>query len=103
MRLQADGKTFMAHFRHERENNTTFCTVHVGPCYEKARPCGTEPAVTGVAHCSPHDSFCKASGRKLALARALKDVPREIRRQLWADYFAYYKNQSLAQKAMNEL
>jgi hypothetical protein len=93
MVLIADGKHFAAHFRHTNENGrwSTFATVHVGPCYLKARPCETEPSVTGVAHCAPQDGFNKSTGRKIALARALKDVPRDTRRQLWASYFEHFK------------
>ena len=40
----------------------------------------------GVAHCSEQDAFVRKIGRKLALTRALKSMPREFRRQAWAAY-----------------
>lgn len=41
-----------------------------------------------LALCHPSDQFNKAKGRKLSLARAIEELPREERRQIWAAYFA---------------
>lgn len=42
----------------------------------------------GEAYCHPTDQFNKAKGRKLALARAIKDFHRTKREQIWKAYFA---------------
>ena len=40
----------------------------------------------GYALCSEMDQYCKDKGRKVALTRMLRDVPRETRRQIWLAY-----------------
>lgn len=42
----------------------------------------------GVATCSKEDKFTKDEGRKHALKYALENVPRDLRTQIWAGYFA---------------
>lgn len=39
------------------------------------------------AVCSKKDNFSKEKGRKLALARLVKDFPREVRAAFWKAYF----------------
>ena len=41
----------------------------------------------GVAKCVPEDNFCKATGRKLSLTRALAKWPKDLRQQIWECYF----------------
>ena len=92
--IDKSGRKYAAHFRHiqDEENRwATECTVHELPCSEQARPCNTEPHSTGVAKCARMDNFCKATGRKLALARALRPLPRSLRSELWANYFEHFK------------
>jgi len=43
---------------------------------------------TGCAWCSPHDAWSPEVGRKVALARALSQIPRPARRPFWSMYFA---------------
>lgn len=45
------------------------------------------PKLYGLSICHPVDQFCKNTGRKLALADAIKDLPREKRRVFWQEYF----------------
>ena len=40
----------------------------------------------GSAVCSKDDNFCRATGRKIALTRALQNYPREFRREVWQAY-----------------
>lgn len=44
----------------------------------------------GWSKCLPGDRYEKAKGRVLAITRALKEyaVPREMRREIWAEYWA---------------
>jgi hypothetical protein len=39
-----------------------------------------------VSKCSDKDQFRKADGRKLALARALKDFDKDVRTVIWGRY-----------------
>ena len=44
----------------------------------------------GVAKCSKKDNFCKATGRKIALARAIKEnFTKEGRKIFWDAYLAF--------------
>lgn len=56
----------------------TYCDVYVGDAI----------IATGDARCNPSDHFCKESGRKLSLARALKqaNIPKEERKKVWEIY-----------------
>ena len=40
----------------------------------------------GGAACSWQDRFTRKIGRKVALTRAIKDMPRDFRSQVWAAY-----------------
>ena len=42
----------------------------------------------GVSKCSTKDMFCKDTGRKIALKKALNesDIPKEHRAQIWEEY-----------------
>lgn len=41
----------------------------------------------GRADCGFGDQFSKAQGRKIALRRAIEFMPRDLRRQIWNEYW----------------
>lgn len=91
----ADNNIYMLHFRfgnaanyRGEECHSCECTVHAGPCKLRERPCGTESAY-GRALCAKADVYMRATGRALALTRALHQgaIPRPVRRLIWARYF----------------
>lgn len=86
-----DGVQYSVHFHYGRLDGrrTTHCTIHRSPCLAKTRPCGT-PGGLGTAVCSTTDEFRKATGRKIALARAMAmlGIPRERRARLWTSYLS---------------
>lgn len=43
---------------------------------------------TGSSRCAPQDRFDAEVGRRIALSRALRPLPRETRRSYWALYFS---------------
>ena len=43
---------------------------------------------SGISLCSSRDNFCKETGRKIALTRAISRLPREVRQLIWAEYFS---------------
>jgi hypothetical protein len=49
----------------------------------------------GFATKVPGDQYCKETGRKYALTRALASLPRPVRSQIWASYWAR-KNQPVS-------
>lgn len=65
----------------------TACTVHAGKCAKADRPCDTPGAVIAYAWCAPVDQFNRHKGRKLAFARAIEGFSKELRRELWQDFF----------------
>ena len=92
MKLTTLTQTFKAHFWHDRDSFGRWRTrvrLHAGPC--EGTPCAKSYAVAGEARCSFTDIFCKATGRKLALARALKTMARDMRREIWLAYWAVSK------------
>ena len=46
----------------------------------------SDDILLGYAYCHPTDQFCRATGKKLALTRAIEELPRETRREVWRDY-----------------
>jgi hypothetical protein len=96
--VTSSGQLVMAHFHHQKVdeklwNWETLCTVHLGPCKTKERPCNTESSL-GVARTSRKDVFYKSEGRKLAMARALSALARELRAEVWAAYLKVHPPRS---------
>ena len=58
----------------------TICSVMIGEEIHRAH-----------ALCSYDDNFSRPVGRKLALTRAIKGLPRETRKEVWAEYWKRYK------------
>lgn len=57
-------------------------------------------ASVGVSRCHPKDQFVKAVGRRRALTSFLarNDVPRDVRRKVWAAYFERHSDLKPKQK-----
>lgn len=87
MRLtDAHGQLYKAHFYYDGDGRrTTHCRLHREQCDRTPAIC-TKPSTIGVAVCSRQDEFTKATGRKIALSRAMFGIERSTRGQLWADY-----------------
>lgn len=59
-------------------NNRTYCAIFKNDAL----------IVEDYALCSLVDTFCKETGRKLSLARAMRsaDIPKEERTEIWEQY-----------------
>lgn len=64
-----------------------------GICVDEARRCSFATANlngavvnVGMAICHPTDNFCRAIGRKKALADALRYFGKELRTAVWKEY-----------------
>jgi hypothetical protein len=84
---------FTVHFQHamtEGAPRRTRCVIHAAR-KEKCTGnlCGATDALQGQAHCAAGDMFDKSRGRKVALARALKSLPRQSRAEIWTAYFNF--------------
>lgn len=88
MRVSAGEVDYAIHFHFQQGTmgREVLCFVHSGPCKEKTRPCGTESS-SGIATCSRKDTFVRAIGRKVALQRALRGIPRAQRSLIWEAYY----------------
>lgn len=74
------------------ERRRTICSIHTGECVSNGvMYCRAEYTMTGVSECSLKDTFNKAKGRKLAIARAIAECPREFRKRFWEAYFKVVK------------
>lgn len=60
-----------------------------GEVFNIGTTCHINDDVQGDAFCNPNDDFCKETGRKLSLARALKalGLSKDERRIFWAEFF----------------
>ena len=83
MHFKINGIEYSIIFKHETKNvrdRHTYCIIELSE--------NRQILVEEDAYCHPNDNFCKETGRKLALARALKalGVPVEFRREAWLCY-----------------
>lgn len=51
----------------------------------------TSPMVEAAAFCTQNDQFVKATGRKIALRKALVSLNRDARTEIWSGYLAACK------------
>jgi hypothetical protein len=93
MFLDTGDKQFTAHFQHFRDSREHWLTrvkIHPGRCEVKGcvgivtQP---EEFYQGVAKCCARDQFTKRTGRKIALERAIRPMPRDIRKEIWQAYW----------------
>ncbi len=77
MRFTIDGLEYKVSWGYATRGGTVHCAIRNddGP-----------PVLYGWAICSERDRFTRKIGRKVALTRAIKDMPRDFRSQVWAAY-----------------
>jgi beta-mannanase len=61
----------------ETPESSTTCTISIGE----------EVVNRGKATLCRKDQYCRATGRKVAMTRALKSFPKQVRKEFWATYF----------------
>jgi len=92
-RVTVDGVELEVDFRHELIWRTVELgpDVHVDVRDHRRTSCGVSGGgvqlTCGVADCSAADQFCRATGRKLALTRAVAELPKHVRKALWDGYW----------------
>lgn len=82
MYLTILGERWHFKFDHRRYTEAT----HSGWTGVTITPSAGFPLI-GTALCSSEDNFNYAIGRKVAITRAIKRLPREVRAAIWAAYF----------------
>jgi len=90
MRLSTAAGLFTLHFHHYNNGGIgrgTVCKLHAGTCEGSSE--SDDFYGVGVARLNPNDSFCKRTGRKIALGRAMDEAgfTRVERGLIWNAYF----------------
>jgi hypothetical protein len=93
MRLLIGDAVYHIHFQYGRYDGRrqTRSEIHVDECMDSrfsTEICGADKRGVGFAWCAYQDEFVKATGRKIALARAMQNLglPRETRQAIWFQY-----------------
>ena len=90
MKLNIDGQEIAIEFIHHNNDKAsrdmdarwTNCLIHKNG----------ETIAHGIATCSPSDNFCRRTGRRLSLTRAVQQaMTREQRRVFWQAYWTARK------------
>jgi len=77
-RVTVDGVELEVGFQHcDGWPRYTVCTISAGD----------RRLTYGTAKCSAADQFCRATGRKLALTRAVAELPKHVRAAIWEGYW----------------
>lgn len=85
--VNVGGFDYWFDFEYDNEYNEKMqCDLRVTNCYCFDREGNV--VAEGKATCSPKDNFEKNKGRKVALTKAIRKMPRDGRRQTWDAYFA---------------
>lgn len=89
-RLQVDQYQIEYTFRHNRDVNFEIRPGHVVSDVTSCPMWINGESFEGLAACSKEDTYDKAKGRKIALARSLyaAQVPRNVRTAVWKEYFS---------------
>lgn len=75
--------TYRVRFRRDVSNPTVLWC-----CVDSPRGVDCEVTWVGWSVCHPKDQFRKSTGRRVALTRAIKLLPREERRVIWQTWLA---------------
>lgn len=87
LRLTTTTHEFQLTFIHDHEGRMTECFIR-----EMSSSGRVVEVYRGHAYCHSKDNFCKSTGRKIALTRALQhNFNRNERRQIWQQYFERVK------------
>lgn len=81
------GVEYKIKFRHNRHGGWLPGRDTWAQAYTIAKVQAGGEEFIGEAYCSYDDIFCYETGRKIALTRAIKPLPKSVRRGLWEAYF----------------
>ena len=87
MKVKLNGQDVFMDFAYDRWDNDAEDTRGRTICDITEK--GTKKVLfSGISLCSIKDNFCKETGRKIALTRAIRKLPREVRQLVWAEYLS---------------
>ncbi len=87
IRAEVDGVEYKVKFRHNTKGDWIEGRDIWARAVTKAKLEGPGMEVIGTANCSHADIFSKETGRKIALTRAVKPLPKKVRTAIWKAYF----------------
>lgn len=87
MKVLVQGKEYKIGFKHRFFDKEPGATQFFRACTLCTICEGGKTLSTGYALCVMADNFVKATGRRIALTRALAGFPREVRAEFWAQYW----------------
>lgn len=92
MRFTKDGIEYRIYFHYSRDSKKRRkVTAYIENCDVDTEDFFIPDVLGATATCCRGDQFVKETGRKIALAKALKDRDREFRKAAWEAYFARKK------------
>lgn len=97
IRLSLNGEELALTFKHNRYDKPQFVGLTSRPVQAvtyawiygldgEGKMNRGDARAAGIALCSIEDNFCKESGRRVALSKAVSRWPREIRKQVFCQY-----------------
>lgn len=86
MKVNVNGQNYVIKWKHNNVDNESFNFNGITSCYIKVNG---QVISSSEAFCSKKDNYDKSKGRKISLARALKnvDIDKNDRKTVWKNYF----------------
>ena len=82
IQIRFDHKKYDVPYIKNKEGRCTFVSIFLSDL---------DGEIYGVAYCHASDNFCKSTGRKLALADAMTNFDRDLRKTIWQEYHRHCK------------
>ena len=83
MKIQFDNSEWKIFWKYRQESGNNNGTTH---CIIIDTQFPDVELLEGKSDCSPRDIFCKSTGRKVSLSKAIKNLPKQQRRAIWNAY-----------------
>ena len=84
MKVETSAGTYFIDWKHKPVDPVLDKVSHITECIIKTED--NEPMNIDLALCSIKDNFCRAIGRKISLARAMRYFDKSIRKEIWEAY-----------------
>lgn len=97
MKINIDGRDYSFKFTHHTGDTSPNKLSKKDSQIERSTVCRVfnedgKIVTYGVANVHPYDNFCKETGRKIALSRAISTWEKEYKTLVWDEYRTWGKN-----------
>lgn len=89
MKVEINGSSYFIDWRHIKSEVKSLSKFRTA-C--SIRDEALQLVATDLAECSLKDNFCRETGRKISLTRAIRVFDKSVRKQIWEAYFNRSKN-----------